>query len=170
MKKYRINDRTVTVRKGSLAHRVLDSKYIMPLLGLIGATGMVALIYANVIIWSCVLGQGEQSMKKYTITGYSPRFGVKNIGITDNIIDALRIMRDIPALFKSVGIFVENGECIFMYTHGHCLCKGQRNELSYLRSNIMKGKYMKSIINTKPKEMGNVKKTIYLPKERKHPE
>ena len=29
---------------------------------------------------------------------------------------------------------------------------------------------MKSIINTKPKEMGNVKKTIYLPEERKHPE
>lgn len=31
-------------------------------------------------------------------------------------------------------------------------------------------KYMKSIINTKPKEMGTVKKTIYLPEEGKHPE
>ena len=56
MKKYAINGRTVTVRKGSLAHRVLDSKYIIPVLGLVGTMGAATMIYITVIMWACVLG------------------------------------------------------------------------------------------------------------------
>lgn len=56
MKKYAINGRTVTVRKGSFAHRVLDSKYIIPLLWFTGVVGASVAMYALVVGWACVLG------------------------------------------------------------------------------------------------------------------
>ena len=56
MKKYAINGRIVTVRKGSIAHKILDSKYIVPLLWFAGVVGAAIAMYALVVGWACVLG------------------------------------------------------------------------------------------------------------------
>ena len=61
-------------------------------------------------------------MKSYSVIGYSTRFGMKHIDTTDSILDAIRVLENTPKVFKSVGIFTEDHECIFEYTHGYCLC------------------------------------------------
>lgn len=56
MKKYKINGRTITVRKGSLVHKFIESKYGIPCAVIGTALFVIAFIYCLAVMWAGILG------------------------------------------------------------------------------------------------------------------
>lgn len=54
MKTYKINNRTISVRKGSLAQKFLE--HCVPFAVILGSLSVIALIYTITIMWAYILG------------------------------------------------------------------------------------------------------------------
>lgn len=56
MKKYNINGRTITVRKGGITHKFIESNYGVPFAVIGTVLAGIAGVYCLAIMWAGILG------------------------------------------------------------------------------------------------------------------